>query len=369
MPSIVWTIVSYLLIFSVVCVSHEFGHFLFGRLNGIKVNEFTIGLGPVIFKKQGKNTLFTIRLFPFGGACIYEGMFPEDEESDSADDNDAKDSGYIPAPGTFQAANVWGRIATVFAGPFFNIILAFLLSVILCWFCGSDLPIISDTMEGYPAEEAGLAEGDRIVEIDGQNIYLWREVSVTSMMNQGEPLSIVYERDGNEYETVITPKYDAENDRYYIGFTGGTEHVICNDISVFKYSWYEVRYWLITTYKSLGYLLSGNGSKDDLAGPVGVATVIDETIEETSQYGIFTVILNMINITILLSVNLGVLNLLPIPALDGGRLLLLLIEAVTGKRIPPEKEGIIQLIGFVLLAGLTVFVLFNDISRIFRGGF
>lgn len=379
MPSIVSTIISFILIFTVVVVSHEFGHFLIGRLNGIKVNEFSIGMGPAIFKKKLKSFVLSIRLFPIGGACIFEGEvgnMPSDEEDEKnkAEDavvsgeriGEAEDSLEDENNKPFNKAPVWGRIATVFAGPLFNIVLAYLFSLFICWFCGQDIPVIAEVTEGMPAEEAGIQVGDMITEINGQKICVWREISVISLMNNGSDITISYERDGQEYETVIHPYYSEEEDRYYMGLAGGNEIVPCNNISVFKYSWYEVRYWLITTVRSLVYMLSGNASADDIAGPVGVATVIDDTIEQTSQYGLFTVILNMINIAVLLSVNLGVLNLLPLPALDGGRLIFLLIEAVRGKPISAEKEGIVHLIGFVLLMLLMIFVFFNDIMRLFR---
>lgn len=371
--SFIWTIISFILIISVIVISHEFGHFIVGRLNGIEVKEFTVGMGPCIFKKQGEQTLFTIRLLPIGGACIFKGMDLEEDEEDiepedlvDDDDNASTKKEIVYEPGSFGAAPIWGRIATVLAGPFFNIVLAYLLAIFICWFCGQDLPVLYGVMEGYPAEEAELQKGDVILEVDNQKIFLWREINVISYMNYGKPLSITYERDGQIYNTVITPKYSEEDGRYYIGFLGGGEYVMCNNLSVFKYSLLEIRYWFITTYRSIWYLFTGHGSIDDLSGPVGVANVIDETIEETKEYGVFTVILNMVNITVLLAVNLGVVNLLPLPALDGGRLLLLLFELITRRRVPPEKEGMFHLIGFILLFGLMIVVLFNDITKIFR---
>ncbi len=359
MNSPILTILAFLIIFTLVVVSHEFGHFLIARLNGIKVVEFTIGMGPALFRKKGKVTEFCLRLLPFGGACIFEG---EDgnirtAESDVADSREGMN---------FNDAPVWGRIASVVAGPLFNIILAFLLSLFMVWFSGADLPVVHSVMEDYPAEEAGLKEGDVITSINGRQVYLWREVMLKSFLNHGETLDIRYKRDGVLQAAVITPKYDEEAARYYIGFTGGSDYIQCKDLKVFKYSAVEVRYWLIATVDSLKYMLSGHGKLDDLAGPVGVANVIDDTIEETIPYGPMTVLLNMFNIAVLLSVNLGVVNLLPLPALDGGRLIFLLFEAVSGRKLPPEKEGFVHMIGFVLLMILMVVVLFNDITRFFR---
>lgn len=358
MSSMFITIISFIIIFTVVVVSHEFGHFLIARQNGIKVNEFAIGMGPVIFKKMIRGTRFVIRLLPIGGACMFEG------EDGNYEDEEEKETPEIAKEGSFNAAPVWGRIATVLAGPIFNILLAYLLSLFLCWFCGSDLPTVKEVTGGYPAEAAGMQGGDRIIKMGHQTIHLWREISVLSYISDGSPVKVTYERNGQQYETLITPIYSAEDGRFYYGFVGGGEYIDCDNLSVFKYSWYEVRYWLISTVQSLKYMIQGRASAEDIAGPVGVATVIGDTVEQTVDKGAFVVIVEMVNIAVLLSVNLGVLNLLPIPALDGGRLVFLLIEAVRGKRVPPEKEGLVHMVGFVLLMLLMVFVLYNDIMRI-----
>ncbi len=367
MYSPVLTIVSFILIFTVVVVSHEFGHYLIARLNGIKVNEFSIGMGPAIFKKRGRMTTFVIRLLPIGGACIFDGdealnSIPSEGEADEKTAGIKKE---LEAR-SFNDAPVWSRIASVVAGPFFNVILAYLLALFIVWFCGADLTTVGSVMEGYPAEAAGIQAGDAITKIDGHTTHLWREVMVYSYMNDGREMKIEYSRDGQRYTTVLTPMYSEEAGRYYIGFAGGADYVKCDNLKVFKYSWFEVRYWLVATVESLKYMVTGHAKLDDLAGPVGVANIIDDTIEETAPLGAFTVLLNMFNIAVLLSVNLGVLNLLPVPALDGGRLIFLIFEAVSGRKLPPEKEGIVHLIGFVLLMILMIAVLFNDIGRFFR---
>ncbi|MCR5251148.1 MAG: RIP metalloprotease RseP [Lachnospiraceae bacterium] len=368
------TIVSFIIIFTVVVVSHEFGHYLIARLNGIRVNEFSIGMGPALFRKKGKMTEVVIRLLPIGGACIFEGedgkaSLPDGEEETEDGEKTEKIDKELKSSleaKSFQEAPVWARIASVFAGPVFNVILAYLLSLVIVWFCGADLPVVGSVLEGYPAEAAGIQEGDTIIKIDNLHTHLWREIMVHSYMSSGREMSITYLRDGQKYTTTLTPRYDEAEGRYYIGFSGGAEYEKCNNVKVLKYSWFEVRYWLVATVESLKYMVSGHAALDDLAGPVGVANIIDDTIEETKPMGAFLVVLNMLNIAVLLSVNLGVLNLLPIPALDGGRLLFLLFEAVSGRKIPPEKEGIVHLIGFVLLMILMLVVLFNDIGRFFK---
>lgn len=357
------TIIVFVLVFGIVVISHELGHFLIAKLNGIKVLEFAIGMGPSIVKFTKGGTRYVLKLLPIGGACMFEGedgVYSEDKkEKDKTAEEDTEASGKA-----FNEVSVWARIATVFAGPFFNIILAFLLSLIVVGFSGEILPVVSSLTEGYPAMEAGLMEGDVITRIDGERIYLQGEVTIASAMNQGEPMEITYQRGGETYKTVILPKFSEEDNRYYIGFTIG-EVIECKGFNLIKYSVLEVRYWLKATVKSLVMLVQGKLSANDLSGPVGIAVTIDETIDEVKPYGISSVVLTMINFAVLLSVNLGVMNLLPLPALDGGRLLFMLIEVVRGKPVPPDKEGIVHFIGFVALMILMVFVLYNDIVRIF----
>lgn len=355
------TLIVFVLVFSVVVIAHELGHFLIAKLNGIKVLEFAIGMGPSVVQFTKGETKYVLRLLPLGGACMFEG---EDGVSSITDKDKEEGKEQEKVEGSFAEANVWARIATVFAGPFFNIVLAFLLSLIVVGFSGAMKPTINSLMEGYPAEQAGLEVGDVITKIDGERVYLQSEVSLISSMSRGKAMEIEYLRDGEKHETILTPKYSEEDARYYIGFASG-EVVECKGLKLIQYSAYEVRYWLNATVKSLLMLVQGQLSKDDLSGPVGIAVTIDETIEQTMPYGLSTTILTMINFAVLLSVNLGVMNLLPIPALDGGRLLFLFIEVVRGKPLPPEKEGIVHFVGFVALMILMVFVMYNDIARIF----
>lgn len=353
------TIIVFVLIFGVVVIAHELGHFLIAKLNGIKVLQFSIGMGPDIIKFTKGETKYVLKLLPIGGACMFEG---EDGIYSTASDSGEKEE--QKPEGAFNDANVWSRIATVFAGPFFNIILAFLLSLIVVGFSGEVIPTINSLTEGYPALEAGLREGDLITKIDKEKIYLQGEVTFASALSGGKPMEIEYLRDDQKYTTVVTPKYSEQDHRYYIGFTIG-ETIKCKGLDLIKYSAYEVRYWFKTTIKSLLMLVQGKLSANDLSGPVGIAATIDETIEVTKPYGLPTVVLTMINFAVLLSVNLGIMNLLPLPALDGGRLLFLFVEVVRGKPVSPDKEGLVHFVGFVALMVLMVFVLYNDIARIF----
>lgn len=351
------SILIFLIMFTVVVFSHEFGHFLLAKLNGIHVVEFSIGMGPTLlhFKKGG--TKYSLKLLPLGGACMFEGedgVVKEDKEAPQEE-----------SEGSFSKAGVWQRIATVVAGPVFNFILAFIFSLIIVGFCGSDKPVIQGVMEEYPAQAAGIEAGDLVIRVNNEKIHLYRQISLISALNQGQELEIEYIRDGETFVTTIVPQYNEENGRYYIGIRGSGELIECKGGNLFKYAFYEVEYWFHYTFKCLKMLVTGQLTKDDVSGPVGMAQQIGETYEAVKPYGFSSVLFTMMEFATLISVNLGVLNLLPIPALDGGRLVFMLIEVVRGKPIPPEKEGIVHLIGFAALFVLMIFIMFNDIMRLF----
>lgn len=348
------SILLFILILGVIVISHEFGHYAMARRSGIRVNEFDVGFGPTLWSKKVGDTDFCLKLLPFGGACVFEGM-------DELEEEERKDL----SPDAFPNAPVGARIATVLAGPAANFILGYIFALIIVAFCGTDLPIVQKVIDNSAAQEAGLEAGDTIVQIDGNRIHLYREVSLHSMMNYGEPLTITYERDGERKTVTLTPKFDEEDNRYYIGIQGAGEAHSCNAIEVFQYGFYEIEYWVRATIGSLGSIFKGHFSRDDVAGPVGVAQVVNDTYTEAQPYGPLVVIMSLLNLATLLTVNLGIINLLPLPALDGGRLVFLVIEAVRGKPIPPEKEGMVHLAGFMALMLLMVLVLFNDISRLF----
>lgn len=377
------TIILFFLIFGILVISHEFGHFIIGKKSGIRVNEFSVGMGPVLFHFQKGETKYTLRLLPFGGACIFDGedgteeSQPEDSEEDAGDivrkshgdisdtGCEADETGYDEH--SFQNVNVWKRIATVVAGPAANYIVALICSFIVVAFSGTDLPVVQKVMSNSAAEEAGLQKGDTIKKIGSEHIHMYREVSLDSAMNtDGKTMNIVYERDGKTYSAALTPKYSDKDSRYYIGLVGGGDYMKCNALQVFQYGFYEVNYWTKYTFKSLNMLITGKIGVSSLSGPVGIAQFVGDTYEEVKPYGMSSVVLTMMDILILLSVNLGIMNLLPLPALDGGRLLFMIIEVVRGKRIPPEKEGMVHLAGFVALMILMVFVMYQDIMRLVK---
>lgn len=346
------TFIFFILIIGLVIISHEMGHFLIAKMNGIRVEEFMVGMGPVLLKKDINNTKFTLRLLPIGGACVYSGMAGFDEE----DAKEAKED-----PESFLNAGVWARLATVFAGPFFNFLLGFILSMVIVSFAGADLPVVQGIMENSAALECGLEPGDEIVKINNEKIHIYRQVTIISALNKGEDLRITYKRDGQLNTVVLTPRYDEEAGRYYIGLLGSGKYIPCIGFNVLKYSTYEVEYWLNATFKSLKMLVTGGLTRNDVAGPVGIANLVDDTYNEARPYGISTVLLSMINITILLSINLGVMNLLPLPALDGGRIIFLLLEIIRRKPVPVEKEAYVHAAGMAALLLLAIVIFFNDI--------
>ncbi|MGN0308316.1 MAG: RIP metalloprotease RseP [Lachnospiraceae bacterium] len=347
------TLIYFVLIFGIIVLAHEFGHYLLAKRGGIHVVEFAIGMGPKLWGVHKNGTDYVIRLLPIGGACMFEGEDGLNEAEEGITEN------------SFNAAPVWTRISSVAAGPLFNFLLAFLLALFIVGFGGTDRPVIQGIMEGYPADEAGLLPGDEIISMNGERIYVAREIQLNTFLNGGSPMALEYRRDGQVYTTELTPKYNEETGRYLIGFQGYSEYVDATGLDLFRYGYYEVRYSLKSTLKSLLMLVQGQAGVKDLSGPVGIAQIIDEVAEETAPYGPMVLILNLCNIALLLSVNLGVLNLLPLPALDGGRLVFLFIEAIRGKPIPPDKEGMVHFAGFVALMVLMVFVLYNDLVRLF----
>ena len=344
------SIIFFIIIISVIVILHEGGHCSIAKKSGIGVKEFYVGLGPTLFSFKSGETTYSWKLLPIGGLCLFYGMGEGDEGIDYGERSYFK-------------ANVWARMATVVAGPFMNFVLAFFLSLFIIGSMGYDPPTIADVMEGYPAEEAGLRSGDEIVRINDKNIDIYRDISLYNMFNDGRKVNVVYRRDGQLRQTDITPIYSEEDGRYLLGFRGPAEYVKGNAFEVIRYSFTEVRYWIEATWKSLGLIFKGKFSKDDLSGPVGIAKAVDDVYDASKPSGAFYVWINMLNITVLLSANLGVMNLLPFPALDGGRLIFCIIEAVTGKRVSTRVEGIFHFAGMCVLLILAVFVMFNDIGK------
>ncbi|MCI8770238.1 MAG: RIP metalloprotease RseP [Lachnospiraceae bacterium] len=443
-----------LLIFSVIVVAHELGHFFLAKKNGVGVPEFSVGMGPriVTFAKTANGcvvkffcsqkimeeredwqdvTKYSWKLLPLGGSCA---MIGEDE------DNDAENS--------FNSKGKWARFSIVFAGPFFNFILAFLFSIIIIANSGIDYPRVEAVYDNQPAKAAGIQLGDEIKSINGHKISIGREIDTYIQLHPltGEDVSIVLMRDGEKKTITLDPNYkthlfgfsyspqktespkisvvskgkpfdkagiragdkivsingtkisngeelknvmenyndggevefeieqDGEVLSYKVtpepyetktlGFYAAGDVKGGNAIDVLKYSLVEVKYWVETTIASLGQLITGKISTKELSGPVGIVDTVGNVLEQSTDYGMRAVILNMLYMSVLLSANLGVMNLLPLPALDGGRLVFIIIEAVRGKPVDRDKEGYVHFAGFVVLMLFMIFVMYNDIIKI-----
>lgn len=339
-------IVLAILIFSFIVFFHELGHFLLARKNGIDVDEFWIGMGPTLVHKKIGNTDYCLKLLPLGGAC----MMGEDEVDDLSE-------------GSFNSKSPWRRISVILAGPVFNFILAFVCALIFIGIVGVDKPVLGAVGENTPAAEAGLKAGDRIVKVDSKNIHIFREITMYNQFHQGETVEVTYERDGEKNTIKLKP--EKTEDGIYMWGVASAGYEKGNVFKNIGYSLYETKYWIELTVESLGQLITGKIGMNQLSGPVGVVDAVDTTYQQSKEGGALIVFLNMLRMAILLSANLGVMNLLPIPALDGGRLVFLVVELIRGKRVPPEKEGYVHFAGMMLLLGLMVFVMFNDIKRIF----
>ena len=335
-----------IIIFSLIIIIHEFGHFLLAKQHGITVTEFAVGMGPKLCSFKRGDTVYALKLIPFGGSCM---MLGEDEDA--------------PDEGSFNTKSVWARMSVVLAGPVFNFVLAFIFAMIILANTGYQDTSIGMVEEGTPADQAGLEEGDVITRIGGERVHMFKELSLYMYLNPGGPYAITHERVGEAHTAVRTPFWDEENGSYRIGVVSNP-YQRGNLLKLFEYGFYEVKYNISTVIKSLGMLFTGQLSKDDLAGPVGIVNIIDDSYQASREYGALNVFLVMSQLIVMLSANLGVMNLLPIPALDGGRFLFLVVEAIRGKPFNREKEGLVNFIGFALLMVLMVFILFNDVSQL-----
>lgn len=347
-----------------IILFHEFGHYLLARLNGVAVVEFSVGFGPRILSWVSRKTgiRYSLKLLPLGGSCAMLGEFGEDED-EKEEIPDVKGVSFFDR-------GPLAKMAVIAAGPVFNFILAFVFSLVILSWAGIDPAVIAGTSEGMPAEAAGLKEGDVITKLDGRKIHLSREISMYLMTAGQNPVQVEYRRydetssSWTAEHTVIQPEF--KDGRYYLGvLLQGHRDAPESLVQVLQYSVYEVRYWILTVIDSLKMIVGGKVTTNDIAGPVRIVTIIDQTVEENTQYGFVTVVMNLLNLMVMFSANLGVMNLLPFPALDGGRLVFLLWELVTGHPVSQRIEGAVNMTGMALLMTFMVFVVWNDLRILF----
>lgn len=332
--------------FCLIIVIHELGHFTVAKLCGIKVDEFAIGMGPAIFKKRGKETLYTIRLLPIGGFCSM-GEDIDDEKPDS-----------------FRKKPVGARMAVIVAGAIMNLILGLILSIILTLVNGTDV----STKIVYFADDAvssdyGLKLEDRIVEINGTTIFSVKDVTYQLSNDEDCIVDFIVERNGKKVEVndvhfAYETNPDTGKNTLIYDFKVLKEDITISNL--FPYAFKNTIYYGRIILMSLRDMITGKYGINDLQGPVGIVTAIGDVAEQTGFDISF-----ILDIATLITINVGIFNLLPLPALDGGRFVFLLIEAITKKQLKAETEGIIHFVGLALLMLLMIIVTFNDVKNIF----
>lgn len=347
-----------ILLFSLLILVHEFGHFAAAKLSGVQVNEFALFMGPAIFKKQVGETLYSIRTIPLGGYCAMEG---EDEDTDN--------------PRSFQKAAVWKRLVILVAGAAMNFLAGvLLLGVVYAPAEQFAVPVIDFLEEGCILEgENGLQAGDRILEVDGEKVFVSSDFSLLLSLNPGDVHDIVVERND---EKVLLDDFNLVKAEFPDG-NGGTSLRYGFSFSLedatftskIQYVWNTARNIVRTVRLSLQMLLTGQAGFSDMGGPVMIVGQMAQVAEESPTA--LDALMNMLYFGAFIAINLAVMNLLPVPALDGGRVVGLLItaaiEGVTRKKLDPKYEGYIHGAGMVLLLGLMAVIMFKDIFVIFKG--
>ena len=326
------TLIAAILVFNLIVFVHEAGHFAAARLGGIKVVEFALGMGPKIIGKKFGETVYSLRAFPIGGFCL---MLGEDEENNE--------------PGAFNNSPIISKISSVISGPVFNIILTILIySLVIAPVAA---PIVGQVTKGMPAETSGIKAGEMIVGINDVKINEWKEMKPEIAKHEGEQITVTVEKNGVQREVMLTPVKNPGTDDIVIGIT--------QKVGI---SGFSVKEGINTTFavskmmlSFLGQLVVGKADANEVSGPISILVYINEAAKAG--------FIKVLYLTALISLNLGILNLLPLPALDGGRLLFLFIELIRRKPLPAEKEGMVHFVGLVALMALSLFLMYKDIIR------
>lgn len=326
------TVIIAILVFNAIVFVHEAGHFVAARLGGIKVVEFALGMGPKLVGKRIGETMYSLRAFPVGGFCM---MLGEDEET--------KD------PGAFNNSPITSRIAAVVAGPIVNLLVAILIYSIIIVPVAA--PIIGQVTKGMPAEKAGIVAGDKIVEINDVRINNWQEMKPEIAKYEGKQITVTVENNGAQRDVLLTPVKNPNTDDIVIG--------VAQKAKIGGFSFAEGIKRTVTISKMmlsfLGQLVVGKADANEVGGPISIIVYMNDAAKSG--------IISVLYITAIISLNLSVLNLLPLPALDGGRLLFLFVELIRRKPVPAEKEGMVHFAGLVALMALSIFLMYKDIVK------
>ncbi len=340
------------LLFGFIIFFHELGHFLLAKAAKIRVNEFSMGMGPKLLGVKRGETEYTLRLLPIGGFCAMEG---EDEESGD--------------PAAFGSKPVWRRILVVVAGGVFNILLGLLLmGLTLIPQKTFATTTISKFPEGSALEAAGARVGDTIVSFDGYAVYSDRDMSFAMAMADPEKVTVTVERQGQRLKLgPFSMEHQEVGGRQVVSPDFYVQPEARSFLGVAKRSFTYTVAMTRMVLESLKGIVTGRFGLNEIAGPVGTVQVISQAAEAGLSESFQKAVGNILQMIIMITVNLGVVNLLPLPALDGGRLLFLIWEGLTRKPVPPKYEGYVHAAGFVLLLGLMAVITLNDIARIFTG--
>lgn len=354
------TIITFIIVLGVLIFVHEFGHYIVAKWVGVRVEEFALGFGPKILGFRKGETDYSLRIFPLGGFCKMTGEFPHAEEELEGEElalyKEAVDNGRA-----LYQKSVLQRFGVMFCGPLMNFVLALLLFAIIFTavgvpFAGSNAPIIGGIVPNEPADKAKIKVNDRIVSVEGQTVQKWDDISRAINAVKTDRVSLVVERAGERKMVSVEPKYDKQAKKRVIGIYPGVIYKKVPFGTALVDAAKETWFTIVAIGDSFAKMITRQAPAD-VAGPVMIAKLVGDAAEVGWVY--------LLRLTALISINLGILNLVPFPALDGGRILFLGIELVRGKAVDPAKEGFVHFIGFVILMALIVLVLYKDIVSIF----
>ena len=339
----VFSIIGALLVLTVLVFVHELGHYTAGRILGFRILEFAIGMGPVILHKEVGGISYAVRLFPIGGMCKFHG----------------EDEGILDAT-SFNAQKVWKRMIVVLAGPFMNVVLAVLIAMAILMSYGDYMgEILEFNTAEAPAQAAGMQVGDVIVAVDGKDIMYYALTTDAIQAADSNQAQITVLRDGERRTFTVHEIYDEAQGKNVLGVVISPARVNYGFLGAAKHSVAYVWSMLLEMIRFLGSIFTQGVSRGELAGPVGTISIIGQAVRN----GLETVL----RIGVLISANLALVNVLPLPALDGGRFLFMVIEVVRGKPVPPEAEGKVHFAGLMLLFALILFLTVQDISTLIGG--